>query len=105
MKGNLVRLTSVLNRVTSVNPADIASNSSDKWTDSTVVDGHVYAGWYYDYLFRRFGRNGLDNNNLRMPVFTHPVRLEDIGTAPPNVVGTYYLNAFSCGTCGPRTPA
>ena len=101
MKGNLARLTSVLNRVTSVTTGDIASNSSDKWTDSTVVDGHVYAGWYYDYLFRRFGRNGLDNNNLRMPVFTHPVRLEDIGTAPPNVVGTYYLNAFSCGTCGP----
>ena len=101
MKGNLARLTSVLNRVTSVTATDIATNSSDKWTDSTVVDGHVYAGWYYDYLFRRFGRNGLDNNNLRMPIFTHPVRLEDIGAATPAVVGTYYLNAFSCGTCGP----
>jgi Zn-dependent metalloprotease len=101
LKGNLVRLTSILNRVTPVAASDIASNGSDKWTDGTVVDGHVYAGWYYDYLFRRFGRNGLDNNNLRMPVFTHPVRLEDIGTAPSNIVGTYYLNAFSCGTCGP----
>ena len=101
MKGDLNRTTAILNRVASVVPADIAADSDDVWTDSTVVDGHVYAGWYYDYLFKRFGRNGIDNNNLRIAAFTHPVRLQNIGTAAPSVVGLYYINAFSCSTCGP----
>src|SRR4030095_592326 len=48
-----------------------------------------------------FGRNGIDDRNQRMAIFTHPVRLQDIGTAPGNVVGLYYVNAFSCTTCGP----
>ncbi len=25
---------------------------------------HVYAGWTYDYYFKRFGRRGLDNRDL-----------------------------------------
>ena len=101
MKGSLSRTTNILNRFVAVAASDIASDSDNKWTDSTVVDAHVYAGWYYDYLYKRFGRNGLDDRNLRMAVFTHPVRLEDIDTASSSVIGSYYLNAFSCGTCGP----
>lgn len=99
MKGNLARLTALLNRVTSVAPGDIASDSDNAWTDGAVVDAHVYAGWYYDFLFKRFGRHGLDNRDLRMALFTHPVRLQDIATAPPDVFGLYYLNAFYCRTC------
>ncbi len=99
MKGNLARLTALLNRVTSVAPSDIASDSDNAWTDGAVVDAHVYAGWYYDFLFKRFGRHGLDNRDLRMAMFTHPVRLQDIATATPDVLGLYYLNAFFCGTC------
>jgi len=102
MKGNLSRTIDILNRVTSVTTADIASDTDNDWTDPTAVDAHVYAGWYYDYLFKRFGRRGLDDQNLRMAVFTHPVRLADIGTASSGVVGTYYVNAFSCSTCGPN---
>ncbi len=37
-----------------------------------------------------------------MPVFVHPVRIEDIARQSTSVIGTYYLNAFSCGTCGPN---
>ena len=37
-----------------------------------------------------------------MPVLTHPVRLSDISSAPAQVVGLYYLNAFYCATCGPN---
>jgi bacillolysin len=102
MQGNLNRLLNILNRVTTVAASDIASDTDNDWTDRTVVDGHVYAGWYYDYLFKQFGRSGLDGRNLRMPVFVHPVRLQDIGSAPPSVIGLYYLNAFSCATCGPN---
>jgi len=101
MQGNLTRLTGILNRFTSVAQSDIASDSDNQWTDPTVVDAHVYAGWYYDYLFKRFGRRGIDDRELRMALFTHPVRQQDIATATPNVRGTYYFNAFFCQTCGP----
>ena len=50
--------------------------------------------WYYDYLFKRFGRHGLDGRDLRIDLLTHPVRLADIATAPSSVLGLYYINAF-----------
>jgi Zn-dependent metalloprotease len=99
MKGNLTRLLNLLNRVGAVVPSDIASDTDNEWTDSTVVDAHVYAGWYYDFLSKRFGRKGLDNRNLRIALFTHPVRQQDIFSASSGVVGTYYLNAFFCPSC------
>jgi len=102
MKGDFAHTTNILNVVTPVVPSDIASSADATWTDSIVVDAHVYAGWYYDYLYKRFGRNGIDNNNLRMALFTHPVKLADINTAPSSVVGLYYINAFFCSTCGPN---
>ena len=102
MRGNLDRTEFVLDVLTPIVPSDVASDADNKWTDADVVDAHAYAGWYYDYLYKRFGRNGLDNNNLRMPVFVHPVRIEDIGKQPLDVIGLFYLNAFSCGTCGPN---
>lgn len=101
MKGNLTRTSQILGRQASVTTADVASDADNNWTDGTVVDAHVYAGWYYDYLFKRFGRSGIDGRNLRMALFTHTVRLEDIATASASVIGTYYVNAFSCATCGP----
>jgi Zn-dependent metalloprotease len=101
LRGNLARLTALLNRQTALVPGDIAVDDDNVWTDPTVVDAHVYAGWYYDYLFHRFGRRGIDDRNLRVAVFTHPVRLADIGSATSSVVGTYYLNAFFCSTCTP----
>jgi bacillolysin len=99
MRGDLARLTTILNRFTPVAPSDISSDADNDWTDPTVVDAHVYAGWYYDFLFKRFARRGLDNRDLRMAMFTHPVRQQDIGTASSAVVGLYYLNAFFCRTC------
>ena len=101
MKGNLSRLSAILNVQTSVVASDIATDADNDWTDPTVVDAHVYAGWYYDYLVKRFGRSGTDNRDLRMAIFTHPVSLADIGSASSSILGTYYLNAFHCGTCGP----
>jgi bacillolysin len=99
MKGNLVRTLSALSRQTTFTTSDIASDSDNDWADSTVVDAHVYGGWYYDFIAKRFGRHGLDNRDLRMPMITHPVRIQDISTAPDAVIGLYYLNAFFCSTC------
>jgi bacillolysin len=100
MKGNLSRTNSVLNRFTVLGTSDMASDSDNDWTDSTVVDAHVYAGWYYDYLFKRFNRHGIDDRELRIHVLTHPVNRADIFFQPPSVIGLYYLNAFFCPTCG-----
>lgn len=101
MKGNLSRLSSILNVQSGVVASDIASDADNDWTDPTVVDAHVYTGWYYDFLVKRLGRHGTDNRDLRLAIFTHPVRIADIGSASSSIIGTYYLNAFHCGTCGP----
>ena len=100
MKGNLTRTNSVLNRFAVLASSDIAADSDNDWTDPTVVDAHVYSGWYYDYLFKRFGRHGIDDRELRIHVLTHPVNRTDIFFQPNNVIGLFYLNAFFCPTCG-----
>jgi Zn-dependent metalloprotease len=87
---------------TTPSAADIASSPSNSWSDGTVVDAHVYAGLYYDYLFKRFGRHGLDNKDLRIDLLTHPVRLADISTAPASVLNQYYVNAFYSPSAGPN---
>ncbi|HYM25775.1 MAG TPA: M4 family metallopeptidase [Vicinamibacterales bacterium] len=102
MKGDFTRTINVLNFVTPLVNSDIASNTGPTWADPVVVDAHAYAGWYYDYLFKRFNRLGIDDNNLRIAVLTHPVSLSDIATAPAGVVGEFYINAFFCSTCGPN---
>jgi len=99
MRGSFNRTELLLDGVVSAAATDIASDSDNVWTDPTVVDAHVYSGWYYDYLFKRFGRTGTDNRNLRIAIYTHPVRIEDIGSASPDVLGFFYVNAFYCGSC------
>jgi bacillolysin len=97
MKGNVARTMNFLNGVVSLGLNDFASSSNDTWTDGADVDGHVYAGYTYDYYFKRFGRRGLDNSDLPATVLVHPVRRADIGTASPDTVNTFYLNAFYAG--------
>jgi Zn-dependent metalloprotease len=100
-KGNFARAQAlILGQTPSI--VDIASSASNNWNDGAVVDAHVYAGLYYDYLFKRFGRHGLDNRDLRIDLLTHTVRLADIATAPPNVLGLYYINAFYSPSAGPN---
>src|SRR5262245_50579865 len=100
-RGNFARAQAIINRA-EPSISDVASTPTNTWTDGTVDDAHVYAGLYYDYLFKRLGRHGLDNKDLRIDLLTHPVRLADIATAPESVVGTYYLNAFYAPTAGPN---
>lgn len=58
----------------------IASDSDNDWTDGAVVDAHVYAGWTYDYYYKRHGRRGLDDSDMTLRNFVH---------FDPN-----YMNAF-----------
>ena len=81
--------------------ADLASDTDNWWLDGASVDAHVGMGWTYDYLYRRFGRRGLNGDNVRMISLVHPVNRADVVTASAEVVGLYYLNAFYCPLCGP----
>jgi thermolysin len=101
-RGNFTRAQELINGLTPSITDIAATSSSNTWTDGTVVDAHAYAGLYYDYLFKRFGRHGLDNRDLRIDLLTHPVRLADIATAPSNVLGVYYINAFYSPSAGPN---
>jgi thermolysin len=97
MKGNVARTLNFLNGVVALGFSDLASSSNNTWTDGPDVDGHVYAGYTYDYYFKRFGRHGLDNGDLPLTVLVHPVRRADLNSASANVVGLLYLNAFYAG--------
>lgn len=100
-QGNFARAQQIIVGATPT-VVDIATSTNNRWTDATVVDAHVYAGLFYDFLFKRFGRHGLDGRDLRIDLLTHPVRLADIGTAPDSILGTYYINAFFSPSAGPN---
>lgn len=97
MRGNLNRLLNILNGFTVPAASDLASDSDNDWTDGANVDAHVYAGYTYDYYFKRFGRRGLDNANIRIQSFTHPVNRQDATRVSLEVLGTFFLNAFYAG--------
>jgi thermolysin len=97
MRGNLNRTLNFLNGFITLNPNDLASDPDNDWSDGSNVDGHVYAGYTYDYYFKRFGRRGLDNNNIPIRQVTHTVRREDVFSQPGSVIGLFYVNAAYFG--------
>jgi len=97
MKGNINRVLAFLNGQISLGTSDLATDDDNVWTDSAAVDAHAYAGFTYDYYFKRFGRRGLNNNDIRIVSLVHPVRREDVFSASPFVVGLFYLNAAYFG--------
>lgn len=97
MKSNLTRTVNFLNGVTSLVAADIATDSDNEWTDPAIVDAHAYAGYVYDFLFKRFGRRGLDGADSRVLALVHPVDRNAVRTQTTQVQGLFYLNAFYAG--------
>jgi thermolysin len=77
--------------------ADLGSDSDNDWRDGAVVDAHVYSGYVYDYLYRRFGRLGLDDANIPVHGVTHALPREDWVLYTPDTVGTFFANAFYLG--------
>jgi Zn-dependent metalloprotease len=55
----------------SIDPFWIARSADNNWTDGAVVDAHVYAGYTYDYYFKRHGRRGLDGQDQPMRSVVH----------------------------------
>jgi Zn-dependent metalloprotease len=54
-----------------LDPAFVATDADNAWTDGAVVDAHVYAGYTYDYYFKRHGRRGIDGRDLAVRSVTH----------------------------------
>jgi len=97
LKGNIFRTLDFLNGFIDFDDSDLARDSDNTWTDGPNGDAHIYAGYVYDYYFKRFGRRGLDNNNIGLRSIVHPVNREDIFNYPNFIIGIFYLNAFYAG--------
>ena len=98
MKGDPFRSLSYLAGIIQLGASDVAADPDNNWTDGAVNDAHVYSGLTYDYYFKRFGRRGLDNNNIRIRSLTNPVRrtaadVTQFFTRFPD----FFVNAFYAG--------
>jgi bacillolysin len=92
MKGDYNRALQYLNHTIQLTPNDLATDSDNTWTDAAAVDAHVYAGYTYDYFYKRFNRRGLDDRNRAIVSLVHPVRRQDLQQAFP-IVPDFFLNA------------
>ena len=93
MRGDAARTVEVLQGRRSLSASDLAVDTDNDWNDGAAVDAHVYAGWVYDYYFKRFGRQGLDNRNLPIVSLVHPARREAYA-ALGRQVPEFFANAF-----------
>jgi len=57
-QGQLARTQAYLNGLLTLNDTDVAADADNQWSDTAAVDAHAYAGWTYDYLYKRFNRQG-----------------------------------------------
>ncbi len=96
MQGSLTRTTGILDGRVFPGQNDLASDSDNIWTDGAIDDAHVYAGWTFDFYYKRFGRQGLDNRNIAMWSLVHPVRRADFEALYSNFED-YFTNAFYAG--------
>jgi bacillolysin len=97
MHQNLQRTLDFLNGLITLNEPDRASDSDNKWTDGATVDAHAYVGYTYDYYYKRFGRKGLDNNNIQLASLVHPVDRNTVFSQPGSILGLFFVNAFYAG--------
>lgn len=98
MKNNIQRMQDVLNGRVMLAPgwSDMASSTANVWTDGAAVDAQVYAGFTYDYYYKRMGRRGLNDRDLAMRMFVHPIDRNAWSTMY-NEYSLYYTNAFYAG--------
>jgi thermolysin len=98
MKGDPIRTANFLSGFLNLGQADIAIDTDNTWTDGTVVDAHVYAGYTYDYYFKRFGRKGLNDNNIRILSLVNPVPRTAAGLNQYfSSFPDFFVNAFYAG--------
>ena len=81
----------------SLTSSDLGANTDNVWTDGALVDAHAYAGYVYDYYYKRHGRRGLDKANIPMHGIAHVLRREDWRLYTTGTVLTFFANAFYMG--------
>jgi bacillolysin len=96
MQGDPARVDDVLLGHVTLSTTDLATDSDNDWSDGAVDDAHVYAGYTYDYYFKRFGRHGLNNADIRVQNLVHPVRRLDF-LKYVDQFPDYFINAFYDG--------
>jgi Zn-dependent metalloprotease len=97
---NVNRLILFLNADTSpsnLTAADLGTDADNVWTDGALVDAHVYAGYTYDYYYKRFGRHGLDDNNIAIHGITHALDRDEWRQWSLGTVLTFFANAIYFG--------
>ena len=97
MHQDLQRTLNFLNGLITLNEPDRASDSDNKWTDGATVDAHTYVGYTYDYYYKRFGRKGLDNNNIQLASLVHPANRNTAQAQPSAILNLFFVNAFYAG--------
>jgi bacillolysin len=100
MRGDWSQTFDVLVGLAQLTDADLARDADNVWQDGVSVDGHVGSGWTLDYLYHRFGRQGLDGQNSPVVAIVHPVDRADFFTVSSSISSLFHLNAFFCGSCG-----
>ena len=96
LKGNPFRADNFLLRRITLGTSDLGSDSDNDWTDTAIDDAHVYAGYTYDYYFKRFGRKGLNDADIRVQTIVHPVHRSDFSLYIDDFED-YFINAFYAG--------
>ena len=96
MKGDPARTDRFLDGFINLSSNDLGTDSDNDWTDGALGDAHIYAGYTYDYYFKRFGRKGLNNSDIRMQNLVHPVRRSDFQIYIDQYQD-YFINAFYDG--------
>jgi thermolysin len=72
LKGDTQRVLDYLNGRLVLGIGDIGFDADNHWTDGAVVDAHAYTGLTYDFLWQRFDRRGLNDNNVVTRALVHP---------------------------------
>ncbi len=96
MKGDPARTDRFLDGFINLSSNDLGTDSDNDWTDVAIGDAHIYAGYTYDYYFKRFGRKGLNNADIRMQNLVHPVHRSDFQLYIDDFPD-YFVNAFYDG--------
>jgi bacillolysin len=77
LAGNLGAVLAVLNGTRALGTGDLGTDFDNSWEDPALVDAHVYSGWTFDYLYKRFNRTSVYEHTRPIINIVHPLRRED----------------------------
>jgi Zn-dependent metalloprotease len=83
--------------------SDFSVDADNTWADPPVVDTHVHAGWFEDYLFKQQNWSGIDNRGSTITTAVHSGLLNNaFFQSPP--FGPGALGMFVFGRTAANVP-